>query len=89
MIEYHEEVKRIEEEQTMNYITTAERIGIERGMEIGHQKGEVALLTRQLIRRFHHIPDLTTCLPFKKRITTPSLWGERVLDAATLEEVFE
>ena len=37
--EFHEEIKRYEEEKKMPYITTAERIGMKKGIEIGIQQG--------------------------------------------------
>ena len=36
---FHEEIKKYEEEKKMTYITTAERIGIKKGIEIGIQQG--------------------------------------------------
>jgi hypothetical protein len=42
---FHEEIKKYEEEKKMPYITTAERIGIKKGIEIGIQQG--ALLNAQ------------------------------------------
>ena len=37
---YHLEIIKFEEKQKMQYITTAERIGIEKGERIGIEKGE-------------------------------------------------
>jgi flagellar biosynthesis/type III secretory pathway protein FliH len=37
--EFHKEIIRYEEEKKMPYITTAERIGIEKGIKIGIQQG--------------------------------------------------
>ncbi|QTA84065.1 hypothetical protein [Desulfonema magnum] len=37
---YHEELVKFEEERKMQYVTTAERIGIQKGEKIGIQKGE-------------------------------------------------
>ncbi|MBN2373818.1 hypothetical protein JXL19_08525 [bacterium] len=37
---FHEEVTRYEEEKKMPYITTAEKIGVEKGEKIGIEKGE-------------------------------------------------
>ena len=41
MEEFNEEIKKIEEVRRVAYITTAERIGIKKGIEIGIQQGLV------------------------------------------------
>ena len=38
-ISYHRELTRFEKEVRMPYVTTAERIGIEKGLEKGMEKG--------------------------------------------------
>ena len=62
--------------------------GLERGRLEGRQLGEYALLQRQLIRRFGPLPA-----PLLTRLrNAPSEqleeWGERLLDAHSLEELF-
>ena len=62
--------------------------GIERGLEKGLAQGEALLLQRQLARRFGPLPsDVIAQLG---TATTEQLecWGDRVLDAASLEDVF-
>ena len=54
----------------------------------GIEKGEALLLQRQLVRRFGALPNevvnqIATAAP--EQIET---WGDRVLDAATLDDVF-
>lgn len=44
---FQDEVQRYQEETTMRYITSWERMGIERGRE----EGKIALILRQLTRR--------------------------------------
>ncbi len=39
--EYHQEIMEFEEEEKMRYVTTAERIGMEKGMEKGIEKGRI------------------------------------------------
>nr|VFK42417.1 MAG: Predicted transposase YdaD [Candidatus Kentron sp. TC] len=62
--------------------------GMEKGMELGREEGEAALLMRLLNRRFGPLsPEI------ERKIREASsealaLWGDRVLDAQTLEEVF-
>lgn len=59
------------------------------GKNEGIREGESLLLQRQLIRRFGTLPK-----EVEERLRLASLdeldaWGERVLDANRLEEVFE
>ena len=51
------EIVRIEEEQRMPYITSVERIGMERGEQIGRREGERAMLRRLIWGRFGRIPE--------------------------------
>ena len=92
-LQYNQEVQKIEEELRMPYITTAERIGIQKGLqqglEQGLQQGESTLLLRQLVYKFKNIPavylqkiDQANCEDLLK-------WGERILDNSSLEKVFE
>jgi len=91
------ELRNIETERNMPYITTIERMGIEKGMQEGIregiqkgiQKGEAAILKRQLARRFEQLPDWVE--PRLRKASRKELerWAERLLDAATLDEVFD
>ena len=47
-----EEIKQIEEEKTMPYVTSVERLGIEKGIEKGMEKGKLigSIRTAQLIK---------------------------------------
>src|SRR3990167_9691226 len=55
-LQYIQEVERFEEEKQMRYITSAERIGIQKGIQQGIQQGEQAMLLRLLQRKFGSIP---------------------------------
>ena len=62
--------------------------GIEKGIEQGIEQGEALLLQRLLVRRFGPLPsDLVAHIG---AATTGQLerWSDRVLDAASLDEVF-
>jgi len=68
-------------------MTAGERL-IQQGEERGIQKGERALLLRQLRKRFGHHVDTDV----EQRVATASaeqiaIWAERVLSAATLAEL--
>jgi len=80
----------------MPYVTSVERIGIEKGRQEGHQEGHqegrqeegVFFLRRLLIKKFGNLPE-----SFETRLTEASiadleLWDDRILDAKTLTEIF-
>jgi len=50
--EFEDRLTAYEEERKMKYVTSIERRGIEKGVQIGLQKGSAALILRQLQRRF-------------------------------------
>ena len=90
-------VVELEQEKRMAYVSTGERIGIEKGMQQGMQqgmqkgmqKGEAALLERQLTRRFG--PPSADTLARLKAASLDQLeqWAENILDATMLEDVFK
>ena len=62
--------------------------GIQQGVQQGMQRGEALLLQRQLTRRFGELPAAQLA---KLAAATPAqleIWGDRVLDAQSLDEVF-
>ena len=80
----------------MPYVTSIERMGIEKGLQQGFQQGrqegiqqgEATLLRRLLVQRFGSLPSWA-----EQRLEQASLeelerWAERVLEASTLAEVF-
>ena len=81
---FQTELAHLEEETSMPYITSIERMGIERG----RQEGEATLLRRLLTRRFGPLPTWA-----EERLTQASLlelerWADRLLEASQLGEVF-
>ena len=85
-------VVELEQEKRMAYVSTGERIGIEKGMQAGIQQGmqagEALALQKLLTKRFGAIPSETV-----GRITTASseqldAWLDLVLDAPSLSAVF-
>ncbi|MBF0192841.1 MAG: DUF4351 domain-containing protein, partial [Magnetococcales bacterium] len=81
---------RPEEEENMMSMFAQDMIakGERRGMQIGRQEGETALLLRQLQRRFGAVP--TWAVEKITQADLPSLeeWSLRVLEAHSLEEMF-
>ncbi|MBK1699827.1 DUF4351 domain-containing protein [Thiococcus pfennigii] len=81
----------------MAYMTGIERLAIERGRQEGRWEGEVhgraTLLAIQLVERFGPLPE--TIQTRLAQATNEQLerwgerWNERLLDAATLDAVFE
>ncbi|MEH1874247.1 DUF4351 domain-containing protein [Nostoc sp.] len=81
--EFWQEFKQFEQERTMSYITTGERIGYERGKQ---EQGQTLVL-RQLQKRVGELPQ-----EVRGRIQTLSLeqleaLGEALLDFTTLEDL--
>jgi hypothetical protein len=88
MVKYYEVLKQIEEERQVQFITTPERVGFQKGLEKGLQKGEATLLTRLLERRFRHIPSKYLARIQQADVNALLVWGDRMFDAKTLDEVF-
>ncbi|YAF97189.1 MAG: DUF4351 domain-containing protein [Nodularia sp. CChRGM 3473] len=85
--EFWQEFKLFEQERTMSYITTGERIGYERGKEEGKQEQAQALVLRQLQKRVGDLPD-----EVRDRIYTLSLeqleaLGEALLDFTAIADL--
>ncbi|MBK6998545.1 MAG: DUF4351 domain-containing protein [Rhodoferax sp.] len=60
-----------------------------RTMQQGMQQGECSLLVRQLTRRFGALPEWVGARLHQAHTDLLETWGERVLDAMSLEEVFD
>lgn len=87
-LEYIETVEQLEEEKHVRYITSAERIGMQKGMQQGMRDGERIILLRQLHYRFGPLPDQYETLIAKAEDDELLLWSERLLDAKTLKDIF-
>jgi hypothetical protein len=91
---------QVEAETYMPYITSIERMGIEKsiqqgrqeglqqGLQEGFQQGEVFLLTHLLRRRFDPLPDWTTERLAQASREESEQWTEQVLEAQRLEDIF-
>jgi len=62
--------------------------GREQGIQQGMQQGEAALMLRLLQRRFGTIPTAYTEMIYHADPETLLQWGEKVLDARSLDEIF-
>jgi len=79
--DYMRALEALEQEHAMTYITTPERVG--------SRRGQAELLLRQLARKFGEVPEATD-----KRIRSATAaqletWSLNILDAQTLDEVFD
>ena len=88
-----QDIEQIEGETRMRYVTSVERLAIERGIQQGKLEGilegEATVLERQLAKRFGPLSDET-----RRRLKSASaaqleLWAERILDAPNLAATLE
>jgi predicted transposase YdaD len=94
------DIESIEGERRVKYVTSLERLAIKRGIEQGIEQGLArgrmegraegiaVLLARQLNRRFGPLSVTITDRLAKAAPDQLERWAERVLDAATLDDVF-
>ena len=62
--------------------------GLQQGISQGISQGELAVLRRQLTRRFGPLPLWTDAKLGQAGQSQLEAWADRVLDAPTLEDVF-
>jgi hypothetical protein len=86
------ELAKMEADTQMPYITSIERMGIEKGrqegLQEGFQQGEAFVLTHLLTRRFGSLPGWATERLAQASRAELEQWAERVLEAQRLEDVF-
>jgi hypothetical protein len=89
-------ISELERNIKMPYVTSVERIGIEKGRQEGLQEGRqegrqeegVFFLRRLLIKKFGDLPESVETRLTEASIADLELWGDRILDAKTLTEIF-
>ena len=62
--------------------------GLEQGREQGREEGEAALLTRQLSLKFGPLPRMMVMRIKSAHTNELAIWGEKILTAKSLDEVF-
>ncbi len=90
-------VRQLEEEQKMEYVSSIERVllertlhqGIHQGREEGHQKGHTAMLCRLLNRRFGAIPSALQEKIQLASVEQIEAWFDVAFDAVDLESIFQ
>ena len=88
LLEFDDEIDREEEAGTMPFVTSVERRATERGLERGRQEWGAAMLTRQLNLKFGPLSEEVLRRIHEADPATLLVWGERVVTAARLEDVF-
>ena len=87
-----DQIETIEEGEKVQYITSVERIGIEKGVVIGRVEGRVdgasGLLRRLLEHRFGVLPVWAVEQLRSASEQELEAWGDAILTAPTLEAVF-
>ncbi len=94
-----EDIRQIEEEHKMPYVTSIERLGIEKGraeglsqglsagLSKGQQQGQIRILRKLLARRFGAVPGWAEQRIFSAQPEQLEDWSLRVLDGKSLEDV--
>jgi hypothetical protein len=84
-----QEVQSMLAERVIEWTEEWKRQGIEKGRQEGRQEGEAALLLRLLELRFGPLSETSRAQVRAADAETLLRWGERILTAATLEDVFK
>jgi hypothetical protein len=86
-----QEIHKMEEEKKMEYVSSVEKIGMQKGMQQGMQQGihegALKLLARQIARRFQVSSD--SVQPIFAGMSTEQLeeLGERFIEAQNLDQI--
>jgi hypothetical protein len=83
-----QELKMTLTERFETWAREYEQKGIDKGIEKGIAKGEALLLQRQMARRFGPLPGTVVAQLGAASQEQLECWGDRVLDATSLDEVF-
>jgi Domain of unknown function (DUF4351) len=102
-LEFWQELQAFEEERKVTYVTNAERIGFERGIQEGEQRGrqvgiqeglqegrqegEMILILRQIARRFGTIPPATETQIRSLPLSELENLGEALFDFSEISDM--
>ena len=73
----------------MQYVTSFERLAKEEGVQQGVQQGRAGLLIHLLTHRFGPLPEDTHQRLEKATAEEIDVWADRVLEANSLDQVFD
>ena len=84
---------QLESSEMAGFAERFTNIGLEKGLEKGREEGRrqeaIAMLTRFLTKRFGPLDEVTRERLQKAEVEQIEAWSDRVLDAQSIEEVFE
>jgi hypothetical protein len=83
-----QDIDEIERKAQMKYVTSVERLAIERGHSTGKLEGKLETLTRLLTRRFGPLPEWVAHRLSAGTVEQLDTWFDRGVDATNLAEVF-
>ena len=86
--EFIRELCAFEKEKTMQYVSSIERIGFKKGKQHGMQQGESTMLVRLMERKFGQVNEEVKQKIEAADSDTLLEWGEKILNASTIEDVF-
>lgn len=86
-IEFWEDFKQFEQERTMVYITTGERIGYERGIEEGRQEGQLVVICKLLQRKLGELSPEIKQLLESLSVTQLEKLSDALLDFTTMADL--
>lgn len=86
--ELWQNIEVFEEKEKMRYVTSVERLGIEKGMQQGMQQGEALALQKLLAKRFGAISSDISARIASASLEEVETWFDQALDAKCLEDVF-
>jgi hypothetical protein len=84
-----QEIDQLERNRQMPYITSVERIGMERGLQQGKLEGEATLLLRLFTKRFGPPDEAIRNRLGNATLDQLELWADRILDAPSQAAVFD
>ena len=85
--EFWQDFKEFEQERTMSYITTGERIGYERGEQEGRQKQAREIVLRLLQRRIGELPQEVIEEVQSLSLERLEALGEALLDFTEMDDL--
>ena len=86
--EFMDELTAFEEQQNMPYVTSAERVGIQKGLQQGRREGEAAILLRQIGLKFGPPSEGVRARIEAADADTLLDWSARILTAERVDDIF-
>ncbi len=87
-VQLWQNVETLEQEKKMAYVSSFERIAIEKGMQQGLQQGEALALQKLLTKRFGTVVPAIAVQIEAADLSQIGVWFDRAIDAPSLDAVF-